>query len=78
MEYTYGIWEHTSFFNDHIRFLNGTASGILILPIQEKRVRYQDSGIYVCNVSNGVPDEYGKYFKKKKYYVITKGKVELS
>ncbi|XP_052105996.1 uncharacterized protein LOC127738697 isoform X2 [Mytilus californianus] len=73
MEYTYGKWEHKSFLNDHIRYLNGTASGILILPLQEKQVRYQDSGIYVCSVSNGVPDEYGKYFQKEQSYVISKG-----
>lgn len=75
MEYTYGKWEHMSFFNDHIRYLNGTASGILILPLQEKRVRYQDSGIYVCTVSNGVPDGNGKYFQKEKSYVLSKGMV---
>lgn len=77
MEYTYGKWEHKSFFNEHVRYLNGTSSGLLILPLQEKRVRYQDSGIYVCSVSNGVPDENGNYFQKEYSYVFSKGTVEM-
>ncbi|CAC5368442.1 TTN [Mytilus coruscus] len=71
--YTYGNWEHRSFLNDHIRYLNRTSTGDLILPVQEKQQRYQDSGIYVCSVSNGVPGIDGKHFQKGQSYVFQKG-----
>lgn len=70
--YTYGNWEHISVFNEHIRIIHQRTEN-LILPIQEKRNRYQDSGIYVCSVSNGVPNVHGEYFQKGHSFVVSKG-----
>lgn len=76
MEYTYEKWEHTSFFNEHIRYLNGTQFGMLSLPFKAKDIRYQDSGRYVCSVSNGVPDIDGRYFQNAQITVLSQGKIE--
>lgn len=72
MNYTYGSWEHMSFLNTHIRFIHQRREH-LILPIQQKHSRYQDSGIYVCSVSNGVPNVHGEYFQKGHSFVVSKG-----
>lgn len=72
MNYTYESWEHMSFLNTHIRFIHQRREH-LILPIQQKHSRYQDSGIYVCSVSNGVPNVHGEYFQKGYSFVVSKG-----
>lgn len=77
MKYTYGKWEHKSFFNEHIRYLDKSADGNLILPFQKRQIRYQDSGIYICSVSNGVPDIHGKDFQKEQSHVLSKGIVKI-
>ncbi|CAC5368465.1 unnamed protein product [Mytilus coruscus] len=70
--YKYGVWEHRSEFNEHIRYLNSTDSGTLILPrINEAAERYQDSGYYICMVTNGVPNM--KHFQQGKAYVVSQG-----
>ncbi|VDI68381.1 sialic acid binding Ig-like lectin 8 [Mytilus galloprovincialis] len=72
--YTYGEWKHLSFFGEHIRYLNSAANGRLTLPQISKRInRYQDSGIYICNASNGVVDSTGKRFQNGKIFVIANG-----
>ncbi|CAC5368468.1 DSCAML1 [Mytilus coruscus] len=70
--YTYKQWEHKSFFDEHIRFLSGNATGYLRLPTQTKQFRYQDNGVYVCSVSNGVPDNSGQLFQKSRAYLTSK------
>ncbi|XP_071150261.1 cell adhesion molecule Dscam1-like [Mytilus edulis] len=70
--YTYGVWEHQSEFNEHIRYLKSTDNGTLILPrINEASSKYQDSGIYICMVSNGVPNK--QHFQQGKAYVVSQG-----
>ncbi|CAC5368471.1 unnamed protein product [Mytilus coruscus] len=71
--YTYEQWEHKSFFDEHIRYLTGNATGYLRLPTQTRQFRYQDSGVYLCSVSNGVSDSSGQFFQKGRAYVISKG-----
>ncbi|CAC5417640.1 NCAM [Mytilus coruscus] len=71
--YTYKQWVHTSFFDEHIRYLTGNATGYLRLPTHKRQFRYQDSGVYVCSVSNGVSDNSGQCFQKDRAYVISKG-----
>lgn len=73
MNYTYRLWEHKSMFNEHIRYLTQLGTGVLTLPFMKKQNRYQDSGIYVCSVSNGVPDMKGVYFKTGQAHVVSKG-----
>lgn len=60
--YTFYRWEHQSELGEHIRFINGLGNGTLIL--QTLPQRYQISGIYVCTVSNGIPDTNGNMFQK--------------
>ncbi|XP_052085477.1 uncharacterized protein LOC127723082 [Mytilus californianus] len=60
--YTFYRWEHQSELGEHIRFINGLGNGTLIL--QTLPQRYQISGIYVCTVSNGIPDTNGSKFQK--------------
>jgi hypothetical protein len=57
--YMYSKWEHMSSFGEHIRFLDGFDNGTLILPYMNEYDGYQDNGIYLCRVNNGVPDVKG-------------------
>lgn len=73
-KYTYSQWEHLSYFGEHIRYLNATTDGKVTLPqIANKIKRYQDNGIYICTVSNGVVDITGNSFQKGKICVIANG-----
>ncbi|CAC5391278.1 unnamed protein product [Mytilus coruscus] len=68
--YTYGIWEHCSEFNEHIRYLNSTEKVTLILPkINAVFYKYQDSGIYICMVTNGISNK--QHFQQGKAYVVS-------
>lgn len=72
--YTYGHWKHLSYFGEHIRYLNSAADGRVSLPqIENKINKYQDSGIYICTVSNGVVDRTDKRFQNGKIFVIANG-----
>ena len=48
-----------SYFGEHIRFRDGFDDGLLTLPYMNESDGYQDNGIYVCTVSNGIPDVKG-------------------
>ncbi|XP_076088027.1 uncharacterized protein LOC143058421 [Mytilus galloprovincialis] len=73
-KYTYSQWEHLSYFGEHIRYLNATTDGKVTLPqIANKIKRYQDNGIYICTVSNGVVDITGNSFQKGQICVIANG-----
>lgn len=70
--YTYGVWEHRSEFNELIRYLNSTNNGTLILPrIYEAVDQYQDSGYYICMVTNGIPNN--QHLQQGKAYVVSEG-----
>ncbi|XP_052080102.1 hemicentin-1-like isoform X2 [Mytilus californianus] len=72
--FTFGRWEHRSYFNEHIRYLNSTSNGKLLLPILKNTTsKFDDSGIYVCNASNGVPDPHGNVFQYGELFVVWKG-----
>ncbi|CAC5399969.1 unnamed protein product [Mytilus coruscus] len=66
--YTFMQLEHRSEFNEHIRFLNFSNDGS-VLRTSIEDVGIQDTGIYVCNVSNDVPDQYGRTFQSGKTFV---------
>ncbi|XP_052079318.1 uncharacterized protein LOC127717633 [Mytilus californianus] len=71
--YHFDRWEHKSFFGDHIRYLNAN-NGILILPnVKSKIERYQDSGVYLCAVNNGIPDQNGDINQQGQTSVSVKG-----
>jgi hypothetical protein len=50
-----------SSFGEHIRFLDGFDNGTLILPYLNESDSYQDNGIYMCTVKNGIPDDMVQY-----------------
>ncbi|CAC5393277.1 unnamed protein product [Mytilus coruscus] len=63
--YTYLPWVHESEFHKQIRLLNGTQSSTL--HVQRTNIiskQYEDSGYYICCVSNGIPDINGKKVQK--------------
>ncbi|XP_071133273.1 protein turtle-like [Mytilus edulis] len=53
-EYTYSKCSHKSYYDVIIRELAIGQSGILTLPDIRMEFVYQDSGIYVCTVGNGI------------------------
>lgn len=59
--------------DNHIRYLNATDDGILRLPEVKISNTYQDSGFYICNVSNDVPDYYGNIYQQGITYIESKG-----
>ncbi|VDI64121.1 Hypothetical predicted protein [Mytilus galloprovincialis] len=67
--YNYFPWEHRSRFNEHIRYLGATDNGKLQIPVVNVSNRYQNSGFYICNVSNGIPDNHGNVFQQGRTYV---------
>lgn len=72
--YTFGRWDHRSYFNEHIRYLNSTSDGKLLLPMSESNIGKSDNrGIYVCSASNGVPDLHGKKFQFGEIVVLWEG-----
>lgn len=71
--YNFLPWEHRSVFEEHIRYLNGTDEGILELPQVNVLDRYQDTGIYICNVTNGIPDYRGNVFQHRRLDFVSTG-----
>lgn len=75
-DYTYSHWEHRSEYNEHIRYLNSTSPGNLTLPnIESNLKRYQDSGIYICRATNGIPDKNNNYEQEGKVFFVSEGNV---
>lgn len=71
--YKYYPWEHRSLLNKHIRYLGATYNGILRLPFSNSSNIYQDTGFYICNVSNGVPDYNGNFYQQGVAYIESTG-----
>ncbi|VDH90424.1 Hypothetical predicted protein [Mytilus galloprovincialis] len=75
--YVYKDWEHTTEYNDHIRFLPITKEGnnaILTIPKHETGKDHQrDRGLYICQASNNISSTDG-IFVMKKYNLNFKGK----
>jgi hypothetical protein len=74
----YSKWEHMSSFGEHIRFLDGFDNGTLILPYLNKSDSYQDNGIYMCTVNNGIPDVKGSINQTGVTSIHVKGMYYLS
>ncbi|CAC5379150.1 unnamed protein product [Mytilus coruscus] len=68
--FTFFHLEHRSQFNEHIRYLEVTSNGIAELPHTGQSHRYQDTGLYMCNASNGVSDRNGKQFQQGEAYLL--------
>lgn len=71
--YTYFQWQHLSVFHEHIRYLKARDDGIMYLPYVNISNRYQDTGFYICNVSNGVPDYHGNIFQQGREFIVSEG-----
>ncbi|XP_076109532.1 neural cell adhesion molecule 1-like [Mytilus galloprovincialis] len=56
--YIYHKWQHKSKYGDIIREFGGNKT--LKLPDVQVRLRYQDSGEYVCTASNGIKNTFNK------------------
>lgn len=54
---------------------NNSRLGVLILPEGDTNdLVYEDSGVYICNVTNGIPDESGNLWQSEKIKVMVEGK----
>lgn len=71
--YTFYDWEHKSEFNEHIRRIRGTPGGQLIIDNSQNSRENENDGIYVCTVSNGVPNQSGKLNQKGKIGIKSRG-----
>ncbi|CAG2198974.1 unnamed protein product [Mytilus edulis] len=71
--YTFSRWEHKSEYGEYIRFIDGYTNGSLVLPTTQTK-SYQDSGFYVCTVSNGVPDTHGQVNQSTDAFLSVRGK----
>lgn len=74
--YTYKEWLHYTFSNQLIRNLDGEINGTLILPNNDtENLIYEDSGIYICNVTNNIQNENGNLWQTGKIKVIVEGEM---
>lgn len=77
--FTFGEWNHTSDVGTVIRHLNGSVEGRLnISSFTGTAKTYENGGVYVCNVSNGIPSTDGSLWRTGTIEVIIKGTLEKS
>ncbi|CAC5424099.1 HMCN [Mytilus coruscus] len=77
--YTFSKWLHYTYSNQQIRILDGLGNGTLILPNNDREKHmYEDTGIYICNVTNNIPDEGGYIWQTGKIKVIVAGRPVLA
>lgn len=73
--YSYNKWLHYTQSNQVIRTLDGHANGTLLLPYDDPDdLMYEDSGIYICNVTNNITDEDGHLWQTGRIQAKVKGK----
>lgn len=74
--YIFSEWRHFTHTYQLVRTIQGYTNGTLILPHHAaQELTYENSGIYICNVTNGIPDEVGQLWKTGKVDVINEGRV---
>ncbi|XP_052073487.1 fasciclin-2-like [Mytilus californianus] len=67
-------WFHYSYHNQLIRMFTNTNNKTLTLPIRDYNdLWYEDIGIYICNVTNGIPDDSGNLWQTGKIAVKIEG-----
>jgi hypothetical protein len=71
---TYSRWEHKSMFGEHIRYLDGFDNGTLLIQNKSKLISYQDNGVYVCYVGNGVLNSNGSVVQIGEYVLRVESK----
>ncbi|XP_076107481.1 cell adhesion molecule DSCAM-like [Mytilus galloprovincialis] len=62
--YTFGDWEHWSEFDEHIRNVQGTSGGTLIMKYTTDNKLDEIDGIYKCKTSNGIFGTNGHLYQK--------------
>ncbi|XP_052073067.1 cell adhesion molecule DSCAM-like [Mytilus californianus] len=71
--FTFGEWIHLSDVDTPIRYLNGSEDGMLaISSFTGTAEAYENGGVYVCNVSNGIHSTDGSLWQTGKIHVIIK------
>lgn len=73
--YHYHKWQHKSRYGDLIREFVGNKT--LKLPDVQVRLRYQDSGEYVCIASNGIKDKHNQFEQTGFGYLTVNGNALL-
>lgn len=67
-KYMFRDWEHTTEYNDHIRYLpitkEGNTATLNIPKILNKR-DHQDRGLYICRASNNISSTNGMFVMRK-------------
>lgn len=53
--------------------MQGSQNGVLTLPSLSEKLGYQDNGLYLCTVSNGIMDKDGKTKQSSYCFVKTVG-----
>lgn len=72
--YTFSAWQHHTYNHSFIRELDGDTNGTLTLPeLKTTDHLYEDSGIYICNVSNGISGEEEKLWQIGQIRAIVEG-----
>lgn len=71
--FIFSKWQHLV--NGHlVRFLDGNNNGILTLPCSNSSdIQYDDSGLYICNVTNNIRNENGQLWQTGTVNVTIKG-----
>lgn len=72
--YKFEDWEHRSELNQHIRYLKDTHNGNLF--IQDNQ--YQNSGIYICKVTNDVSPRNGNLFQIRQISIPYEGNFSMN
>ncbi|VDI00260.1 neural cell adhesion molecule [Mytilus galloprovincialis] len=71
--FTFGEWNHKSDVDTFIRHLNGSEEGRLnISSFTGTAKAYENGGVYVCKVSNGIPSSNGSLWRTGTIEVIIK------
>ncbi|CAC5370255.1 DSCAM [Mytilus coruscus] len=71
--FTYGVWIHFSDVDAPIRHLNGSENGRLaISSLTGSGKAYENGGVYVCYVSNGIRSTDGSLWQTGKIHVTIK------
>lgn len=63
--YMFKDWEHTTEYNDHIRFLPIIKEGNNTILTATGQDHHRDNGIYICRASNNVSSADGMFVMRK-------------
>lgn len=74
--YNFLQWEQKSSFGEHVRFIEGNLyDGTITLENKTSDINYQNNGMYVCKVENGISDATGQLVQNATIEIQTKGNI---